>query len=143
MVKLPYPQYVDAALWERRAYLGFDLSDVAEKKIAAAELSLCFAPTGLGFSSRIPDATFKVYGVKDGPEDEWSEAELKWDNAPACGETSTLADETKLVLLGSFVIPQGEESATVVISDRALSEFLNADSNRLATMLVVRETWDR
>lgn len=140
LVKLPYPQYVDAELWERRAYLGFDLSDVAKKEIAAAELSLCFAPTGLGFSSRIPDATFKVYGVKDGPEDEWNEAKLKWDNAPACGEPSELANETKLVLLGSFVIPQGEQSTTVVVSGKALSEFLNGDSNQLVTMLVVRET---
>ncbi len=142
LVKLPYPKfvYVDAELWERRAYLGFDLSDVANKEIAAAELSLCFAPTGLGFSSRVPDATFKVYGVKDGPEDEWNEAELRWNNAPACGTMSKSPDETKLVLLGSFFIPQGEESATVVVSDKALSEFLNADSNQLVTMLVVRET---
>ncbi len=137
LVKRPYPKQSE---WERRACVGFDLAEISSKHVVAAELSLCFAPTGLGFSSQLPDATFKVYGVHDSDADTWSESELRWENAPAGGAMGQPLDETKLNLLGSFTIPQGQQSATVVVSDSALAEFLNADSNQLATIVVARET---
>ncbi len=137
LVKRPYPEQVE---WERRAYIGFDLEELSGKQVIAAELSLSFAPTGLGFSSQLPDAVFHLYGLKDCDADAWSEAELSWGNAPAGQAIGEPLDETKLDLLGSFTIPQGQQSATVVVDAHALVDFLNADSNQLATVIVARET---
>lgn len=137
LVKRPYPAQ---NAWERRAFVGFDLAEIAGKPVVAAELSLCFAPTGLGFSSQLPDARFSVYGLNDCDADAWSESELHWENAPAGGKMGQPLDTSNLQLLGSFIIPQGQPAATVVVSDQALTEFLNTDTNQLATLIIVRET---
>lgn len=99
LVKHPYPKQGE---WERRAYVGFDLAEISEKHVVAAELSLCFAPTGLGFSSQLPDATFKVYGLRDSDADAWGESDLHWENAPACRQMGQSLDESTLDLLGSY-----------------------------------------
>ena len=136
LVKRPFPAH---ASYERIAYLGFDLAEVGRKRIAEAELHLSFAPTGLGFASLVPDATFYVYGLLDQQLDDWSERQLTWENAPALG-AQQLDDDSKIVFLGSFQLAQGNQSSTVSMTGQPLSDFLNADVNQLATLIVVRET---
>jgi hypothetical protein len=44
------------------------------------------------------------------------------------------------VLLGKFEIPQGTQSGTRSISGEKLVDFLNRDTNQMATFILVRET---
>jgi hypothetical protein len=137
MIKRPPP---NEAEFERRAYLGFDLGELDAKMIEEAELRLTFSATGMGFASLVPNATFHVYGLVDGAHDWWRESELTWENAPAGRGALEPLDSSKVSLLGSFVMQQGDESSTALISGVTLCEFLNADTNQLATFIVERET---
>lgn len=137
LVKRPYPQH---AQWERRVYLGFDLAALEGRSVTEAQLSFAFAPTGLGFASLVPDATFHVFGLADGSHDRWQEHELTWENAPANDLLLKPEDNLRLTRLGSFTLPQGDQTSTVSIEGPPLREFLNVDANQLITLIVVRET---
>lgn len=126
--------------YRRKAYFSFDLSTIKGQKVENAALALTFEPTGYGFASRLPTCVFTVYGVKDGPQDEWSEHELIWDNAPANRAGGNEIDSAAAVPLGTFTIEPEETSGLRVISTPALTEFLNSDSNGQATLIIVRET---
>src|SRR5208337_2732796 len=69
--------------YNRKAYIGMDLTPVAGMKVLDAQLSFTFAPTGMGFASEVPDATFAVYGLIDESLDNWDERTIRWNNAPA------------------------------------------------------------
>jgi hypothetical protein len=126
--------------YERKAYIGLDLSPIAGMNVAEARLSLTFAPTGLGYASEVPDATFAVYGLNDEALDDWDEDAIRWNNAPANLDGGASLDLSKVVRLGTFEIDQGELSGTRSIEGRPLADFLNRDRNGLATFIVVRET---
>jgi ferric-dicitrate binding protein FerR (iron transport regulator) len=130
----PNPNYA------RKAYAGFDLSPVAGMKVVDAQFSCSFAPTGLGFASEVPDAVFAVYGLTDETLDGWDERTLRWDNAPANRPGGTALDPEKVVLLDRFEIAQGVLTGTRSIAGPALVDFLNGRSNKMATLIVVRET---
>lgn len=126
--------------WHRKAYIGLDLTPLAGHRVCEAELALSFAPTGMGFASECPDATFGVYGLTDESLDHWSEARLKWADAPANRPGGTSLDLTKVMKLGTFEIAQGQLSGTRTLSGPALVDFLNRDTNGLVTLILVRET---
>lgn len=113
---------------ERRAFVTFDLSATPAESVAAAELILDVQPSGLGFSALVPDSRFAVYGLA---VDDWSEAELLWDSAPAFENGQKL---------GEFVIRRGSARATVEFSTPELADFIREDGNKLATFAIVRET---
>jgi FecR protein len=122
---------------ERKAYLGFDLSGMDPGSIEDAELSLHFAPTGLGLAADVPDATFKVYGLlTDQP---WEEGSIKVGNAPATVRL-TMLDKTKVRELGKFVVEQGVQSGKFSIQSEALAEFLGERAGNMVTLIVVRDT---
>ncbi|GIW80386.1 MAG: hypothetical protein KatS3mg105_2193 [Gemmatales bacterium] len=124
----------------RKAYIGIDLKPIRRWRVVQAELTLAFAPSGLGFASEVPDATFSVYGLTDESLDDWDEKLIRWHNAPANREGGAEVDLTKAVWLGSFVIPQGVSRGTRSISGAKLVEFLNQDTNNFATFILVRDT---
>ena len=126
--------------WDRKAYLRFDLSLLENHDVESAELRLYFAPTGFGFASRVPDATFAVYGVTDELLDEWTEQELTWENAPANMSGSAEVDTGHAQLLGKFVVSQGRTGGTFGVRGEQLLELLQKDTNDLVTLVVVRET---
>jgi ferric-dicitrate binding protein FerR (iron transport regulator) len=126
--------------YERKAYIGLDLSTIAGMKVVEARLSLAFAPTGMGYASEVPDATFGVYGLTDESLDDWDDRTIRWQNAPANLPGGASLDPSKVVRLGTFEILQGELSGTRSIEGEALVGFLNGDSDGLATLIVVRET---
>jgi ferric-dicitrate binding protein FerR (iron transport regulator) len=130
----PNPNY------SRKAYVGFDLAPVAGMKIIDAQLSYSFAPTGLGFASEVPDATFAVYGLTDESLDNWDERTIRWDNAPANRPGGTALDLESVERVGDFEIAQGTLTGTRSISGPSLVDFLNRDTNGLATFILVRET---
>ncbi|SIN96381.1 FecR family protein [Singulisphaera sp. GP187] len=124
----------------RKAYLGMDLSPIADLKVVEATLSLTFAPSELGFASEVPDATFSVYGLSDESLDGWGEDSIRWENAPANLSGGAALALDKVVLLGRFEIIQGVLSGTRSIAGQALADFLNQDTNGMATLIIVRET---
>lgn len=137
LVKSNHPSQ---AQWDRMAYLGFDLAPVRGQRVLDAELTLTFTPTGMGFATLCPDATFSVFGLTDEALDSWDESNLKWVSAPANLGMQRGLDPSKATKLGSFVIPQGTQSGAFAISGESLAAFLRHDRNRTATFVVVRET---
>jgi len=126
--------------FRRKAWLGFDLSRLADKQVLEATLTLMFEPTGWGYASLLPDAVFSVYGVTDDALDDWNDETINWDNAPANDPDGKGADMNKAVKLGSFTMPAGVLDGAFSISGAELASYLNRDGNRYVTLLVVRET---
>lgn len=124
----------------RKAWLAFDLAAVQGRDITEAALTLSFEPTGWGFASHLPDAVFTVYGVTDNGLDYWDENNLNWDNAPANDVVGGNVLPDKAVKLGSFTLPQGVLEGSFSVKTPELAEFLQGDANRLATLVIVRET---
>ena len=127
----------------RKGYVAFDLSSFPNHHFEEAELVLTIEPSDLGFASMVPDATFDVYGLTDEGEDNWEENGLTWQRAP--GHDPEQADRnlpvaSKTRLLGKFEIAQGVNRGTRVLRGRALRDFLNADTNGIATFILCRET---
>jgi hypothetical protein len=126
--------------YERKAYLGMDLTPLAGMEVVEARLSLTFAPTGMGYASEVPDATFAVYGLTDESLDDWDESTIRWSNAPANLPGGASLEPSMVTFLGTFEIVQGELSGTRSIEGDRLTEFLNRDTNGIATFIVVRQT---
>jgi ferric-dicitrate binding protein FerR (iron transport regulator) len=127
--------------YNRKGYLCIDLAAAGSTGgIEDAQLSFAFAPTGMGFASEVPDATFAVYGLADEALDAWDERTMTWKDAPANRDGGATLDAAKTVLLGKFEIPQGALQGVRTISGKALLDFLKRDTNQLVTFIVVRQT---
>lgn len=124
----------------RKAWLAFDLAPLQSREVVEASLSLAFEPTGWGYASLMPDAVFSVYGVTEDALDAWSADALTWEDAPANDALGAGVVSGKAVKLGSFTMPQGVLEGVFSLSTAELAEFLNRDGNKLATLVVVRET---
>jgi hypothetical protein len=124
----------------RKAYLRFDLAPLRERKVADAALTLNFESTGFGYASLTGECAFAVYGLTDDAQDDWSGETLTWENAPAFSSDAGTVDPARAVKLGTFTTPRGVVSGAYSIEGQALTDFLNADANRRATLIVVRET---
>lgn len=128
------------AACRRKAWLAFDLAGTQGREIQEAGLTLTFEPTGWGYASHLPDAVFAVYGVTDESLDAWDETGLNWENAPANDAQGGAVVPEKAVKLGSFTMPQGVLEGAFTIDTPELASFLQSDGNRLATLVIVRET---
>jgi hypothetical protein len=126
--------------YRRKAYLRFDLAPLRERRVAEASLTLNFEATGFGYASLTGECTFAVYGLIDNTQDDWSAETLSWESAPAFSPDAGTVDTTRAVKLGTFTTPRGVVSGTFAIEGQSLADFVNADSNRRATLIVVRET---
>lgn len=127
-----------AATNERRMFMTFDLAGQALDRTLAAELVMDVEASGLGFSALVPDSRFTVYGLLDDKLDNWSEADLVWENAPASDEAGL--DPHRVRRLAQFDILRGATPSRISVSSPDLLNFLQADANRLATLIIVRET---
>lgn len=120
---------IDEGPINRVSYLGFDLNQIDRNRIAEAELSLHFAPTGWGLASSVPDATFSVYGLL-GAVPEWDESILN----------KTFPEHDGKIHLGSFTIPQGMQKGRFGIRTEDLRAFLQDYPDTSITLKVVRDT---
>ncbi|NRB73523.1 MAG: FecR domain-containing protein [Verrucomicrobiales bacterium] len=126
----------------RKAYLRFDLSRFAPDSIEEAELSLQFTPTGWGLASLLSDSVFEVFGLTDDSGDDWVYGEADWETAPGNEgiQTGNELNPEKVVSLGTFTLPRGAQSGVFQLDGALLTQFLNEDQNRLATLIIVRQT---
>jgi FecR-like protein len=127
----------------RKGYIAFDLSKFSGRSIEDAELVLTIEPSELGFASFVPDSTFAVYGLLDETEDHWEESGLSWKHAPAHDPEQAerhLPAAGKVKLLGKFEIAQGINRGTRKLRGKDLADFLRADTNQIATLIICRET---
>lgn len=133
----------DLAGPHRKAYLKFALASLGNNPIQDAELRLHFTPTGWGLASLLGDSHFQVYGITADELDAWSQEKLTWENAPAnITNSGTDLQSESATLLGTFTIPRGVQSGTFGIRGEKLARFLNRDSNRFATLVVIRSTME-
>ena len=129
-----------AVPFRRRAYMHFDLSLLSGQKITSAKLQLKGVATNIGFLSRTLDTHFAVYGLLDESLEDWSERSLDWETCPGMLEDRVTMDTQKTKLLGQFVVPQADPLGVFTISGPKLHEFLRADTNGGATLILVSET---
>jgi len=126
---------------QRKTYLGFDLGRLGGAEVREAELVLEIRSSGLGYASVVPDSTFRVFGLLDESLDGWDELNMTWAEAPAnVLDDGFRLEGGKVVELGRFEVKQGVSSGFRSVGGAPLSEFLNGDSNGIATFIVVRET---
>ncbi|TWT34135.1 CBM96 family carbohydrate-binding protein [Blastopirellula retiformator] len=132
--KSGYSQY------DRKIYLRFDLHGLPLDQMTGASLTLTAAATNMGYASRMPDCTFEVYALLDDKQDQWDLQATTWDNAPANVEAANAvaAESTKLV--GSFSLPQGQKTGSVVIDLPEMLDVIDRDQNRLLTLIIVPKT---
>jgi hypothetical protein len=123
---------------ERRAFLTFDVSQVATRNVAEAQLVLDPEPSGLGFSALVPDSRFALYGLTDEALDAWDEKEAVWNSTPGCDNDGPIPAQTRK--LAEFWIPRGGSGDALTIRSAELAEFIRQDANGLVSFLIVRET---
>jgi ferric-dicitrate binding protein FerR (iron transport regulator) len=124
----------------RKGYAGFDLAPLAGLRVADAQLSFTQAPSGWGFASEVPDATFSVYGLTDEGLNDWPEDGLVWETAPANAPGGAAVDPAKTVKVGEFRLAQGVQTGVSSVTGPALAAFLNGRKTPFATFILVRDT---
>ena len=137
LVKCATPQNPD---YNRKAYIGLDLTPLAGARVQSATLTFTQCPTGMGFASEVPDSVFTVYGLTDEKLNGWSESGLLWENAPANASGGAKVNTTKTVKLGQFQVRQGVQVGVSSVSTPELAEFLNTRKQAFATFILVRDT---
>lgn len=123
---------------ERRAVLTFDLSQSLVSATQQVELILDPEPSGMGFSTLVPDSRFAVYGVTDESLDGWNEDKILWTNTPGCNEFGPIPGATLKLL--EFELPRGSSSQPLTLRSETLTAFVKGDTNGLVTFIIVRET---
>jgi len=123
---------------ERRALLGFDLRKLNRTQIAEVKLSLKIEPSGLGFSSLVPDSEFAVYGVLDPAILNWQESSILYETMPEF--TTEKIDAERFIRLASFRVPKGASHSKVEVQSGGLTDFLLSSGKEKITLMLVRET---
>lgn len=147
-------QSASAADFHRKDYIRFNLGSTPGR-IEAATFALTVSDGTLGDVGSPPHAySFNVYGILDGSDAPWAEGSgvmggtstsgITWNNAPANNAASGSGLTSAAVLLGTFsIVGRGLPGQVVGISGPALVDFLNADTNGVATLIVTRPTTDQ
>lgn len=126
--------------FDRKIYLQFDLTEIDLTRLEEASLTMTASPTGIGYASRMPDATFEVYALTNDQLDAWAMDDLTWENAPANVSQGDELDETQTRSLGSFTVPRGQKQGTYSLSGEPLVDLIKSDANRLVTLIIVPKT---
>ncbi len=137
LVKNPHDGYEQ---FSRKGYFAFDLGSLRGESITTAKFVLTLRPSGLGFASKVGDCEFVVYGLTDESADDWSEAQLNWESAPANVDGAAEIDASRAREVGRFTVGRGRQHGQGWIGGEELVDFLNTDTNGIVTLIVVRAT---
>ena len=130
----------DGTAFTRISYFGFDLSGLSAMAIADATLSLNFVDSARGITTNTINYTFELFGLTNETLDGWGEYSLTWNNA--FGLTSSnpqTFSPTLLASLGTFSLT-GKGVGAFDFTSQALIDFLNSDTNDIATIILARTT---
>ncbi len=144
----------DSADAKRMSYLRFDLAEAPWPGYTDASLTLTIAGGNLGNETTDKDWMFEVFGLNDGLAgnasilgEDWGETDITWNNAPGndTGSSSVNLDDVFAgQALATFTIQGRGEAGDVVTLDGEtfplLVDFLNSDTDGLATFIVTRVT---
>jgi hypothetical protein len=125
----------------RRGYLFFDLSSVPNRDLYSVRLRLNMTPTGLGTTTTMHRPKFSVYAIID-DHDELNPESLRWNNAPGTILNSDAFDLKKTVKIGDFSLSKGEVERSIDIQSDKLKDLIEADTNKILSFVVLRETND-
>ena len=125
----------DGTAFTRISYFGFDLSGLSATAIADATLSLNFVDSARGTTLSTIIYSFELFGLTNESLDGWGEYSLNWNNAPS----RVYANAAGLASLGTFSLT-GKGLGAFDFTSQALIDFLNSDSNDIATILLARTT---
>lgn len=140
LIKNPFAGYEHFA---RKGYFRFDLRSLPEGHVTSAKFVLTLMPSGLGFASKVDDCEFTVYCLTDESGDDWPAETLTWQNAPANLDGAAQVDTSRARELGRFTVSRGVQHGQFAIEGNDLVQFLNGDTNRSVTFIVVRDSKER
>jgi hypothetical protein len=124
----------------RKVLLRFDLSALPKIPDATrARLTLSLDPSGYGYASQGDDARIAVYAVTRDDSDAWSVDALSWQTQPAFDSSPGKVNTSEAVRVGEFTVPRGVQTGVFVVEDPRLLQQIQTDSNRLLTLILVRE----
>lgn len=129
------------SLWHRKAYFSIDLADLPHTNYFDVSLELTFSHTGVGFASRtVSESVLSIYGLTDEDGDHWDEKTIDWKTAPGNGNGASELDQSKVMMIGQIKVSIHDNDCVKTISGNALRSFIEMDTNRLLTFIVVCET---
>ncbi|GLI39937.1 PEP-CTERM sorting domain-containing protein [Geobacter hydrogenophilus] len=128
----------DNSDWNRKSYIGFDLSGLGPFSIATATLDFNFVDSGAGATLAGTTYQFEVFGLTNELFDTWGESTITWNNAPGNRPNNGL-NSLMVASLGTFSLT-GKGVGTYSFTSQELVDFLNSDSNDIATIIVRRNT---
>jgi len=121
----------------RKGYIRFDTSAI-NFTVGSASLDLVVSHEDLDPPNK---TTIHVYGITDQSLDlDTLDGSTTWANAPANDTSSAYAaDLNEAALLGNFEVTNADVAGTTIsFGNRALRDFLNADTNGLVTLILGR-----
>ena len=127
---------------DRKAIFSIDIGQLNEQdkaRLYEVSLRLSYGPTGLGYTSNVPDSDFTLYGLLDESQDEWDPAVIDWDTFPGNRPRHEL-DKNIWKSLGRFTVAQGSQQGVVAIEGKQLLDFIRRDSNGVVTFAIARDT---
>ncbi len=116
---------------DMQGYMAFDVSAITQ---AVQSATLEYHE-----SWRATAQSVSIYGLNDGPGDLWGEQTITWNNAPGndpVNNAGVLAADTTPILLST--LQAGVRGTAHQVSNQALVDFLNADTNGIVTFIFVR-----
>ena len=127
----------------RKSYVRFDLAAIT---LPIFDASLDLVLSSLLTDSSFPHAdpsTYNVFGLNDGhPDEAWDETTITWNNAPGNDPSSAGGvNGADTLFLGTFSLSISGISLGDIVSfsSASLINFLQADSNDLATLIITRQ----
>ncbi|ABB32827.1 protein of unknown function DUF1555 [Geobacter metallireducens RCH3] len=128
----------DNSIYTRKSYFGFDLSGLGPYPIASATLDFNFVDSGAGTTLAGTTYQFEVFGLINELFDSWSESTITWNNAPA-NRTNNGLSNMMVASLGTFSLT-GKGLGLHSFTSPELIDFLNSDTNDMATFIIRRNT---
>lgn len=123
----------------RKGYVRFDIP-VLNTDAVGAWLDMEVSSNNQGGGGSTPQTQrVNVFGLLDGDAGEnWGEGTINWDNAPAnTGGDGFLANAIEL---GHFIVRNSGSPQRILFASDELLDFINDDTNGLATLIFQRET---
>ena len=126
-------------MFARKGYLGFDCSELDLEEAKSVELVMNFVYSGYGAAALSKTSRFSVWGVKEDQLDDWKQGRMPWKTGPANVNEADSLNPNLAVRLCEFTIPRGRHEAEYRVGSDDLLSFIESDTNRFITLVVICE----